>query len=143
MLSSSLCPPSEDCEKSEIPTTIFVEFSLFVQVKYNDGQLFDGKIEAAIWKKTCDGKMRSYNAEKGYLNQGYFSVGKSLISMDNEKDKIHYRFTAYYTPFYPATELQEEIVGSFDYAQVIAGKDDNDEFEQIFYIEIPTDSDGH
>lgn len=142
-LSSSLCPNSEDCKDSEIPT-IFVEFTLFVQVKYNDGVLSDEKIVATIWKKTCDGDMRNYDSEKGYLNTaGYFTVGTRMMSMNNKKDKIHYRFTAYHTPFYPADEQKEEIVGSFDYAQVIAQKNDDDELKKTFYIEIPTDSDGH
>lgn len=142
-LSSSLCTNSEDCKESEKPT-IFVEFTLFVQVKYNDGIYSDEKIEASIWKKTCEGDMKNYDAEKGYLNTNhYFTVGTKLISLNNDKDKIHYRFTAYHTPFYPATQQQEEITGSFDYAQVVAQKNSDDEFEKTFYIEIPTDSDGH
>jgi len=141
-LSSSLCTSSEDCEESEKPT-IFVEFTLFVQVKYNDGIYSDEKIEASIWKKTCEGKMKNHDSEKGFLNDGYFTVGTRMMSMNNDKDKIHYRFTAYHTPFYPATEQQQEITGSFDYAQVLAQKNSDDEIEKIFYIEIPTDSDGH
>lgn len=142
-LSSSLCPPAEDCEKSEVPT-IFVDFTLFVQVTYNDGIYSTEKIEASIWKKTCEGKMKNYNAAKGLLNADhYFTVGTRQMSMNNKKDKIHYRFTAYHTPFYGTPNQQVEITGSFDYAQVVAQKNDNDEFEKIFYLEIPTDSDGH
>lgn len=142
--SSSICTDLENnCEDSEMPS-ISNEITLFVQVKYNDGVLFDDKITASIWRETCDGKMRSYNTESGTLSSsGWFTAGKTMILMDNSKDEVRYRFTAYYTPFYPATEKTKEIEGSYTYEQIKSMANAYDEVEKTFFIEIPTDSDGH
>lgn len=132
---------SNDCDESEMPS-ISVSFSFFVQVKYNDNNFFPGQIEAVIYKKTCEGKMSGYRSNKGTLNQGWYCAGKFLYSFSNSEDKIHYKFLAYHTPFYPATEQTEVIEGSFSYAQIAAGKGDYDEIEKTFFITIPTDSEG-
>ncbi len=132
----------DECDKTEMPT-ISKEFSLFVQVKYQDGVLFDGKIDFEIFKMYCNGKQTGYFSGSGSLNQsGYFIWGTPTYNFSNEDDYVQFKFTAYHTPFYPAVEQTEIVGGKFNYAQAETASNEYDEINKTYYITIPTNSDG-
>jgi len=133
----------DDCDKDKMET-ISLEFELSVQIKYKDGQPFDGKTEFEIIKERCD------ESQTGYQKAVCISDGNGIYTCNidalyflrNKRDKVTAWFTAYHTPFYPPAETTEVAGEDFNYAKAKSLANDDDEVIKMYSITIPTNADG-
>lgn len=133
----------DDCDKDKMET-ISLEFVLSVQIKYKDGQPFEGKTEFEIIKERCDESQTGYQkAVCTSSGNGIYTYNiDALYFLRNKRDKVTAWFTAYHTPFYPATETTEMAVEDYNYAKAKSVANDDDEVIKMYSITIPTNSDG-
>lgn len=133
----------DDCDKDKMET-LSLEFQLSVQIKYEDGQPFEGKTEFEIIKERCDESQTGY--QKAICTSdgnGIYTYNlDALYFLRNKRDKITTWFTAYHTPFYPATETPEVTGEEFSYAKANSLANDDDEVIKMYSITIPTNADG-
>lgn len=135
---------ADDCENSKLDEQFSKTFIMSVQVKYKDGNAFEGKTEFVIVKERCDGSQSGYqNVICTSNSDGIFTPNiEPLYSYNNKKDKVMVRFTAYHTPYFPATEKTEVAGGDFNSVIAQSQSDEYDEVHRKYSITIPTNSDG-
>lgn len=133
----------DDCDKDKMES-ISISYDLSVQIKYKDGQFFEGNTELEIVKERCDETQTGYQkAICTSSGNGVFTSNiEPIYFLRNKRDKVICRFTAYHTPFYPPNETTEVTGETFNYEKAESQANDDDEIKKMYYITIPTNADG-
>lgn len=138
----------EPCDKTKLTEGQHenITFYLYLNVHYNDGIPFDGKVTFRMYKQYCNGKVSGDSTNDCINDQNgrfWANAGYNQYWFKNENDRVYYEFTAYYTPYYPANELTKTLNGHFDYKSAMNLRDELDRVRKSYEMTIPTDEYGH